>query len=39
MPYKSTSAAADVSLAPVRLRIIRAMRPSAERDETAECVA
>ena len=35
----SSSAASDVSLAPVGSRIIRAMQPSATRGETAECVA
>jgi hypothetical protein len=38
-PYKSRSPASDTSLAPVRLRIIRAMPLSAARGETAECVA
>jgi hypothetical protein len=39
MTYESSSAASDVSLVPFGLRIIRAMQPSAARDETAECVA
>jgi hypothetical protein len=39
MPYKSNSAASDVSLARFDLRIIRAMQPSAAGDKTAECVA
>jgi hypothetical protein len=39
MPYESSSAASDVSLAPFGLRIIRAMQPSAARGKTAECVA
>jgi hypothetical protein len=39
MPYKSSSAVSDVSLAPSALRIIREMQPSAARGETAECVA
>jgi hypothetical protein len=39
MPYESSSAASDVSLARLYLRIIRAMQPSAARGETAECVA
>ena len=39
MPYQSSSAASDVSLAPVASRIIRSMQPSAARAETAEWVA
>jgi hypothetical protein len=39
MTYQSSSAASDVSLAPVGLRIIPAMQPSAPRGKTAECVA
>ena len=39
MPYESSSAASDVSLAPVGSRIIRAMQLSAARGKTAECVA
>jgi hypothetical protein len=39
MTYESSSTASDVSLVPFGLRIIRAMQPSAARDETAECVA
>jgi hypothetical protein len=39
MPYESSSAASDVSLARVRLRMSWAMQPSAERRKTAECVA
>jgi hypothetical protein len=39
MPYKSSSAASDVSLARFGLRIIRAMQPSAALGKTAECVA
>jgi hypothetical protein len=38
-PYRSSSAAPDVSLAPFGLRIIRAMQPSAARGKTDECVA
>jgi hypothetical protein len=39
MPYKSSSAASDASLARFGLRIIRAMEPSAVRGKTADCVA
>jgi hypothetical protein len=39
MPYESSSAASDVSLAAFGLRIIPAMQPSAARGKTAECVA
>jgi hypothetical protein len=39
MPYKSNSAASDVSLARFGLRILRAMQSSAARGRTAECVA
>jgi hypothetical protein len=39
MPYKSSSAASDASLAPFGLRILRAMQPSAARGEAAEYVA
>jgi hypothetical protein len=39
MPYESSSAASDVSLAEFGLRIIPAMQPSAARGKTAECVA
>jgi hypothetical protein len=39
MPYESSSAASDVSLAAFGLRIIPAMQPSAARGKAAECVA
>ena len=39
MPYKSSSAASDLSLDRFGLRIIRAMQPSDARGKTAECVA
>jgi hypothetical protein len=39
MPYESSSAASDVSLARFYVRIVRAMLPSAARGKTAECVA
>jgi hypothetical protein len=39
MPYESSSAASDVSLAAFGLRIIPAKQASAARDKTAECVA
>ena len=39
MPYKSNSAAPDVTLAQFGLHIIRAMQPSTARGKTAECVA
>ena len=39
MPYQSSSAASDVSLAAFGLRIIRAIQSSAARGKTAACVA
>jgi hypothetical protein len=39
MPYKGIRAASDAGLAPLGLRIIRAMQPSAARGETAGWVA
>lgn len=38
MPYESSTAESDVTLAWFGLRIIRAMQPSAAGGETAECV-
>ena len=39
MTYETNSATSDVGLAPLGLRIIRAMQPSASRGGRAECVA
>lgn len=39
IPYRSNSAAPEVSLARFGLRIVQAMQPSATRGKTAECVA